>query len=1327
MRAASVDNSLCKNRRRHGRRCYDIHSSNLSKETKHVALLLRSWVVRLIEIGESETEPTVMEVKPIPKPRSVVPHRPVPAPRRLPPTLPVSSCHSSQSSDSGQSEKTDDAKSIPDTRTANNNEFFRNLSTSSRQLKDEISEKVTTKGRAVISSTRNASIRLEKSVKNLLTRRLTSLNQDDLLKDNAEGCKPYNDLMEDERCVSMPANDIFSSITFYSPLNTNLRSMRNEEDLSGTRTSPPPPDYPPPPHPDESIYDELQSVTSGSNRYDTISSTVSEKTDRDFPESFSLLNFALNQASDSDQSLNLSDASGSLPRDKTDSRRLSRSDSWTFYDTAPASKSEAVDELDRISSAEEDTPEPCHLSVEPLVNRTSSASEESQASVQNSLYENLLAHRAPLEEKQETSGSENRAQNSRSLLFEFDPFAKTADTENLYSNFGNNDMMLLETLLATSDSPSSSGSILDFQEVADNEEDPNDMDDEDAPHPQISAVPPVPPRRIDSLPKNEYEEALEAISGTDKATVAKNPALLPKLAHLVTKKQPAVPPRKPPRDRQNDSPADNAASGDDNGHSGNATKMTVSPKPAEESPASPAAAKNAEEHRRVGMIQKLKKLRHDSTSHGIGPNMISFVKSGSKLLSRNRDQARGSASKSTKLERPKSNAPQNPARHQGIVYRSGVGIERAKDLVQRAAMLADQKLSFYTDKSMTTAKEVIQLDTVYSIHLLQDVKGIDGDTVHCVAISVEGRPSVHVFYAKGVTERRIWAQRILEAITLVFPTKYSSDLTRVGWVYLKEGVTGVWFPAWVLLHQRTLVYTKTLDQSVAITHGELDLRKARCIVLREQEGPNPNAGPVSVVVVDAGGNGALHIAAPGIYEGSAWRHALYQAATTCGPDLEQQQLTQDDVPVILDKCINFIYAHGIMTEGIYRRSGSTSAVVRLLAAFRHDAWAMQITRGLYTEHDVATALRRFLRDLPNPLFPVKIHDRLCLNTENINENEQVTAYRSLLSSLSPVPAATLRRILAHLHCLSQQSSRNLMTVENLSAIWGPTLMHGGKNSAEEWNRRETRVVGDLIRLYPKLYQLTAADLAKEAKILEVLEKHHVSNNGPRAPSGDLKIWIYVFSKDGECVNVTIGPQKTAFDICAELADKTNSPAHELCLEEYTLSGALERPLHHTERVLETVARWGYWEPEDRKDNILILKRDHLYKDILPLIKPPLTPSGELKFASSKMKHFKTYLFEFSQGKLCCYKDKVCSAKLHEWRIEDIIWYLGHEPKRNPQTGWSITFITKNNKPMRCKETPFFGCTIAGSLKDEQYKWLAAMIFAEYQLNLRPSAINLMDP
>ncbi|KAI4502852.1 hypothetical protein M0802_001896 [Mischocyttarus mexicanus] len=1220
-----------------------------------------------------------METKPIPKPRSIMAERPVPAPRKIPPPVlplsPPTPTRSKSPSESSLSERSgDENKSTTSTETRNSNEFFRQLSTSSRQLKDEISEKMSLKGRAVISSTKNASIRLEKSVKNLLTRRLTSLNQDDLLHDGNVNSKKINDPVEDDRCVSMPTDDIFSSITFHSPFSTNLRSIKNEEDLSGLRHSPPPPVYPPPPLPVESIYDELNSFTStsSSGRYDTLSSTISEKVERDFTESnLNNFNFIQRQASDSDQSLNLSDVNVSLTSDKSDiERRLSRSDSWTFYDTTPAIKSEANNEMNRISNSEEET------TLEQAVNidrRTFTSSNTSLISLQNSIYENCISPKSKDDELFQPTFSDVRQQSSnKSLLFEFDPFAKTSE-ENLYSNYENNDLMLLEALLATNDSSSNTGSTLDLHEDNENEE-PTELEEKKL---QDSVTPPEPPKRYDSLPKNEYDE-IES---------GKNPALLPKLAQMTRRKQPAVPPRKSSTKIPIDPSTTNAPQSKTTESTMAGEKLIVD----DTTPNSLPIAKTttSDDTKKISVIQKLMKLRQDSTANVIKPNVMNFVRNSSKLLSRNRDQDNSSdhSSKVIKMDRPKNKLSQCASTHRGIVYKTGVGIERAKDLVQRATVLTDQKLLFYTDKSMSTLKESINLETVYSIHLLQDVKIVDGETVHCIAISGETRPNIYIFYAKGISERRIWAQKILEAMTTVFPIKYTADLTRAGWVYLKEGIT----------------------------------------VLREQEGPNPDNGCVPVVVVDAGGSGALHIAAPGIKEAPAWRHALYQAATDCGPALHQQQITQDNVPVILDKCINFISTHGIMSEGIYRRSGSSSAVIRLLEAFRRDAWAIQITRGSYSEHDVATVLRRFLRDLPESLFPASIHGSLCRNSELTNEDERIKAYRNLLAKLDSITSATIRRILAHLHYLSQQSSRNLMTVENLSAIWGPTLMHAGENSAEDWNKEETKVISDLIHLFPKLYQLSHEDLAKEAKILEVLEKHHVSNNGLRgAPSGDLKIWIYLISREGECVNVTIGAQKTAFDVCRELSEKANLPAHELCLEEYALSGALKRPLHHNERILETVARWGYWDPDDRKDNILILKKDRLYKDIVPLVKPPMTISGELKFADVKSKNFKNYLFEFSQAKLYCYKDKVCSTKLHEWKIEDVIWYLGHEPKRNPQMGWTITFILRNKKPTRCKENPFFGNILAGTSKDEQYKWLAAMLFGEFQTNLRPSAINLMD-
>lgn len=351
----------------------------------------------------------------------------------------------------------------------------------------------------------------------------------------------------------------------------------------------------------------------------------------------------------------MSDVNASLSLDKSEIsnlKRLSRSDSWTFYDATPGTKAENVDEVDRISSIEEQSLEKSLERKISPIDRTSSASFESQASIQNSLYENLSPPK--IDSQQSTTvPSDTRLQSSKSVLFEFDPFARTSEDENVYSNYENNDLMLLETLLATNDN---ADSTLEFRESAEEEQ-----DDEDLTHPDITLTPPEPPKRFDSLPKNEYDVA-EGVEQPNKVQASsKNPPLLPKLAHLVTKKQPAVPPRNP--SIKGSTPQPNASTTV-------TTTTTTLANNDEESVISPSSGMlKLAEDRKVSVIQKLKKLGHDSTVHAIKPNVISFVKSGSKLLSRTREHISESGSRSLRMERPKVNAPHNPVTHRGLVYR----------------------------------------------------------------------------------------------------------------------------------------------------------------------------------------------------------------------------------------------------------------------------------------------------------------------------------------------------------------------------------------------------------------------------------------------------------------------------------------------------------------------------------------------------------------------------------------------------------------------------------------------------------------------------------
>ena len=53
-------------------------------------------------------------------------------------------------------------------------------------------------------------------------------------------------------------------------------------------------------------------------------------------------------------------------------------------------------------------------------------------------------------------------------------------------------------------------------------------------------------------------------------------------------------------------------------------------------------------------------------------------------------------------------------------------------------------------------------------------------------------------------------------------------------------------------------------------------------------------------------------------EALSLRDAIESVAFVNPNILDEQQLTAEDIPVIVDKCISFVYGHGCMTEGIYR-------------------------------------------------------------------------------------------------------------------------------------------------------------------------------------------------------------------------------------------------------------------------------------------------------------------------------------------------------------------------------------------------------------------------
>ncbi|CAH1105349.1 unnamed protein product [Psylliodes chrysocephalus] len=412
-----------------------------------------------------------------------------------------------------------------------------------------------------------------------------------------------------------------------------------------------------------------------------------------------------------------------------------------------------------------------------------------------------------------------------------------------------------------------------------------------------------------------------------------------------------------------------------------------------------------------------------------------------------------------------------------------------------------------------------------------------------------------------------------------------------------------------------------------------------------------------------------------------------------------------------------------MTEGIYRRPGQGSSVSELLTKFRKDAFAVQLTTDLCTEHEVGTALKRFFRDLPEPLLGTNQRQYLYEVSKHNNREEKIRMYKASLDQIPTISYNTTRKLIGHLHFISTQSAKNLMTAENLASIWGPTLLHYEDRDAipnvNHNHMLDTEVVHQLIKLYRHIFPEDPGELEKEKHMLRVLEKYSKAPqvNVCNKTAGDLRIWVYLHNKEGQSYNVSIGPNKTAYDLCKELSGHIKLLVHELVLEEIILNDKLIRPIHYEEKVLDVILKWGYWDEQDRKDNYLTLA--HLSKYWEYILEKPYPVSGEMRFADNKTRLFKLYTFQFSQGKLTCFKDKTGEIILHSWNIEDIIWYLGHESKRNPQSRWSITFINANSHPVRTKSSPYFGSVLVWSDAATRANWLSAMLKSRYPNNLAP--------
>ncbi|KAI0304322.1 hypothetical protein B0F90DRAFT_1625846 [Multifurca ochricompacta] len=150
------------------------------------------------------------------------------------------------------------------------------------------------------------------------------------------------------------------------------------------------------------------------------------------------------------------------------------------------------------------------------------------------------------------------------------------------------------------------------------------------------------------------------------------------------------------------------------------------------------------------------------------------------------------------------------------------------------------------------------------------------------------------------------------------------------------------------------------------------------------------------------------------------------------------------VPRVVKDCAQYLRQTGLTDEGLFRRSPSSATLRQVKEAY--DRGQVVSLDSFDDPYLAAVLLKKYLRDLPEPLFPEALYpiiQQCPVPKEDPSDWSAVLYIReNLLPTLPRCNYILLSYILHLMHDVSLRSSRNLMDAHNLTIVLCPNLLSG---------------------------------------------------------------------------------------------------------------------------------------------------------------------------------------------------------------------------------------------------------------------------------------------
>ncbi|OSX56415.1 hypothetical protein POSPLADRAFT_1159761 [Postia placenta MAD-698-R-SB12] len=150
------------------------------------------------------------------------------------------------------------------------------------------------------------------------------------------------------------------------------------------------------------------------------------------------------------------------------------------------------------------------------------------------------------------------------------------------------------------------------------------------------------------------------------------------------------------------------------------------------------------------------------------------------------------------------------------------------------------------------------------------------------------------------------------------------------------------------------------------------------------------------------------------------------------------------IPRVVKDCMQYLRQTGLQEEGLFRRSPNSVMLKQAQQAYDRGHVVSLDTFG--DPHLAAVLLKKFLRDLPTPLFPEHLYpliSRCPAPSDDPADLSSILYIReTLLPELPHCSYILLSNVLQILHEVSLRSATNRMDAHNLAVVITPNLVSG---------------------------------------------------------------------------------------------------------------------------------------------------------------------------------------------------------------------------------------------------------------------------------------------